>query len=232
MNDYQEEKHTSNKLVVKVANENPEATKLIPDFEDGIKKLDVINKEVEKVRTLQEEDKSGVTDNKHYTLDNLRESTLDVGGAVHSYGSKKKDVPLMGKVNFKAGKLSGMVPGKIIAAANTTLEEAKKIPAEDLAKAGITAAELTEYEALVTYFKTVSAAPREAQVEVSAYTKRLAVLFAESRELFRDSLDKLARQFKKKAPSFYVLYRGARKTIHRSPNDTDDNGGSTPGGAK
>jgi hypothetical protein len=123
----------------------------------------------------------------------------------------------MERVNFKTGKLSKMMPGMLISAATTTLEEAKKVPAADLAKAGITAAELTAYEEMVTYFKGIANSPRAAIIETSVHTKRLKELFAESSALFRETLDRLARQFKDKAPDFYLKYRGARKAIRHTP---------------
>lgn len=227
MNDYQEERHASNKLVVKIAKENPDIIKLIPDFEEGIAKQDEINNKIEKIRKLQEEDTSAVTTNKTFTIQNLVNQTLDVSGAVHAYADKKNDVLLMGKVDFKIGALSKMVPGKIIAAATTSVEEAKKIPPADLAKAGITAAELTAYEEIVDYFKSISASTREAQIETSGYTEQLVVLFKASTKLFKKSLDKLAHQFKTKAPEFYHKYRAARKAIHRGPDKP-----VTPGGGK
>lgn len=218
MNDYQEEKHNSNLLVVKVAKENPGVIAQIPDFEEGINKLDAINKEVEEIRPLQEQDNSGITANKGFSVQKLLNRTLDVSGAVYSVADKKNDLMLKERVNFKTGKLSKMMPGKLISAATTTLEEAKKVPAADLAKAGITAAELTAYEEMVTYFKGVINSPRAATIDTSVYTKRLKELFAESSALFSETLDRLARQFKEKAPDFYLKYRSARKAIHHSPD--------------
>jgi hypothetical protein len=217
MNDYQEEKHNSNQLVVKVAKENPDVIRQIPDFEEGINKLDVINKEVEEIRPLQEQDNTGIAEHKGYSLQKLLNKTLDISGAVYSWANKKSDQALMERVNFKTGKLSKMMPGMLISAATTTLEEAKKVPAADLAKAGITAAELTAYEEMVTYFKGIANSPRAAIIETSVHTKRLKELFAESSALFRETLDRLARQFKDKAPDFYLKYRGARKAIRHTP---------------
>lgn len=224
MNDYQEEKHNSNQLVVKVSLENLATIKRIPDFEAGINTLDSINKEVDNIRAQQEKDNSGVTENKHFTMKNLLNQTLEIAGAVYAYASKKNDILLMGKVDYKINKLSRVGPGKLISAASTTLEEAKKIPAEDLANAGITAAELTAYEEMVNYFKSISNSPREAQISTSVYTKQLAKLFKQSNQLFRHTLDQLARQFKTKAPEFYQKYRSARKSIKHSgttPDATD-----------
>jgi hypothetical protein len=217
MNDYQEEKHNSNQLVVKVAKENPDVIKQIPDFEEGINKLDVINKEVEAIRPLQEQNKSGIAEHKGYSLQKLIYRTLDISGAVYSWADKKNDQALKEKVNFKTGKLSRIMPGKLISAATITLEEAKKVPADDLAKAGITATELTAYEEMVAYFKGIANSPRAAIIDTSVHTKRLKELFGESSSLISETLDRLARQFKEKAPDFYLKYRGARKAIRHTP---------------
>lgn len=216
MNDYQEERHASNKLVVKIARENPAIIKLIPDFESGINMQDEINKEVEKISTQQEKDTSAITENKRFTIKKLLSQTLEVSGAVHAYASKKKDILLMGKVNFKVGALSNMSAGKLISVANTSLEEAQRVPAKDLALAGISASELAAYKEMVDYFKNISNSPREAQIETSVYTKRLAELIKASTKLYKESLDRLALQFKSKAPEFYQKYRSARKSIRRT----------------
>lgn len=228
MNDYQEERHNSDQLVVKIAKENPEAVKLIPAFEEGIKNLELLNDEVEKFRVLQEEDKSGVTVNKRFTMNNLINQTLDVSGAVHVCAYKKNDVLLMSKVDYKVGSLSKVVPGKVIAAAIITLEEAKKVPVADLANTGISAAELTEYEEMVTYFKSIKSSPREVQIDVSVYTKQLGNTFKEITKLYKNTLDRLARQFKTKAPEFYQKYRAARKAIHRGPENPETPGNNGP----
>lgn len=222
MNDYQEEKHASNKLVVKIARENPTIISLIPDFEAGIKRQEEINAEIEKIRPLQEKDNSGVAENKQFTVKNLLNQTLDISGAVHSCANKKNDVLLMGKMNYKSSTLSKQTPGKLIAVATTVLDEAKKLPAEELSRAGITVAELTAYEEIVTYFKGISNSPREAQIETSVYTKLLKKLFKESSNLYKNSLDRLANQFKSKAPEFYLRYRSARKSIHRGGDGPDE----------
>lgn len=225
MNDYQEEKHNSNQLVVEVAKQNPNATKLIPDFEEAINKLDAINKEVEKIRPLQELDNTGIAEEKGFSVKKLLNKTLDFSGAVYSWADKKSDLAVKERVNFKTGKLSKMTPGKLISAATITLDEAKKVPAADLAKGGISAAELTDYEEMVTYFKGIANSPRAAIIDTSAYTKRLKELFAASSTLISETLDRLARQFREKAPDFYFKYRGARKAIRHTPGnpntDTD-----------
>jgi hypothetical protein len=221
MNDYQDEKLDSNKLVVKIARENQETTNLIPDFADGITRQEEINNEIDRIRILQEKDNSGVTENKNYTLKSLLDQTLDISGAVHSYAVKKEDTQVMSKVDFKVRTLSKMVPGKLISAAGTTLEEAKKVPSADLAKTGISSDELKAYEEIVEHYKSISNSPRATQIEVSVYTKQLLALFKESGKLYKQSMDRLARQFKTKAPEYYMKYHAARKAIHRGGSDSE-----------
>jgi hypothetical protein len=224
MNTYQEEKHASSKLVVKVARENPQSTALIPSFEAGITKLDAINIEVEKIRKLQDQDISGVTVNKNFTEENLNTYTVDVAGAVYSYAVSKKDEVLKGIVNYKRGTVGNMTAEELISAAGIVLEEAKKVPAADLAKEGITADELKTFEDMVTYFKTVSNSPRESIIDRSGNTKRLAELFKESASLYKNTLDRLGHQFLRKDSTFYYKYRGARKVIHHGGDNPDTTG--------
>jgi hypothetical protein len=225
MNDYQEEKHKSNQLVVKVAKEHPESTALIPAFEKAIDKQDALNKEIEKIRILQEKETKGFAKNKKFTIENLGNYTIDISGAVSSYAGEKGNTVLQTNIKYGRKKISEMKPGEIIAAATTVLEEAKKVPAADLALQGITAEELKDYEDMIATLKTVSGEPREAIVDKSGYTAKLAALFIESAKLHKETLDVLGHQFKRKDPTFYVLYRKARKAIHQGGGAGDNTDG-------
>lgn len=225
MTDYQEEKHSSNKLVVTISKENPKSIELIPAFAEGIEKLDVLNKEIEKYRTLQETDITGVTVNKDFTMDNFINYTVDVAGAVYSWADKKNDIILMGIVDFKISKVSKMTPGKIISAAATVIDEARKLPEAELANEGISADELKTYEDMLAYFKDMSISTREATINKSGYTSELATLFAKVSKLYKNTLDRLAHQFKRKDPEYYRKYRAARKVIHHGPGGSKGSSG-------
>jgi hypothetical protein len=217
----QEERHASNKLVVQEAEANPQSMNLIPSFAAGIVKLKEINDQVDKLRPLQERDTSGVTVNKNFTLENLRIFTIDIAGAVHSYAYVKKDFVLMKVVNFGKAKVNRMTQEKIISAADTVLSESKKLLPADLEKEGISAAELKEYDEMVTYYRGISTSVRGAIIDTSGYTAAVLALFGESVALFKNSLDKLGNQFERKDHAFYLKYKAARNHIDRGGPSVD-----------
>lgn len=214
----QEEQLSSDKLVVKTAEENPDSIKLIPAFEAAIQKLKLIIGEVEKLRMLQDKDISGVTEHKHFTIDQLNERTLEVSGATFAYAEDQGDTVLKKLVDVKKDELNHKTPGEIVSVANTILTEAKKVVAADLTKHGISPAELKEFEDMVTYFNGISESPRESIIDRSGATKRIGELFKQSSALRKNTLDKLARQFKRKDPAYYLKYKGSRKIIHHGGN--------------
>jgi hypothetical protein len=56
---------------------------------------------------------------------------------------------------------------------------------------------------------------REAVIDRSGVTERLRKLFDEGNSLVRDTLDRLAVQFKRKDPEFYMKYKAARLVNYR-----------------
>ena len=93
--------------------------------------------------------------------------------------------------------------------------EAGKIPAEALAEEGITAEEMTLLADAYNQFRDIVNSKREAVIERSGYTDRLAELFAEAASLKKNTLDRLATQFQRKAPEFYQKYKDAATVIHK-----------------
>jgi hypothetical protein len=124
----------------------------------------------------------------------------------------------MAKVNYKSSRIERMSVEALIAASGIVLEEALKIPAADLANEGITAEELLRYKEMVGLFKSLSTTAREAIAERTVHTKKIAKLFEDAGSLIKNSLDRLATQFKRKDPDFYLLYKAARNVIHRGPS--------------
>jgi hypothetical protein len=218
MNTYQSERQTSYRNIVRQAKAHEATVKLIPKFSKGIDKLDQIIVQIDKERVQQEKALTGITEAKNFTEDDLIELTIDVSGAVHSYADDKNNKDLMAKVNYKPSRIERMSVEELIAASSIVLEEAQKIPAADLAEEGISAEELAEYEEIVTIFKILTTTAREAIIARSVHTKKIASLFEEAGRLIKNSLDRLATQFKRKDRDFYLLYRGARNVIHRGPS--------------
>jgi hypothetical protein len=228
MNKYQTAKQDAYMLVVKEAKSNADSIKLIPKFAKGIEQLDAINKEIDAIRIQQEKDLTGIAADKRYTLNNLTDYMVDIAGAMHAYAHGSGNNTLIGKVNYKPSVVEKMSQAEIIAAAGIVCEEAGKIPAAELAEVGVSAEELKEFAELNNYFKNIKSAPREAIIDRSGSTEKLRDLFKEAGKLVKDSLDRLATQFKRKDPDFYLKYRAARNIVYSRPQkekgaETDTN---------
>jgi hypothetical protein len=220
MNSYQISRQASNKLIVVEAKNNPEIIALIPAFAKGITRLDEITTEIDGLSVQQSKNITGITDDKKAQLEEVIGFTIDVAGAVHSYAIDKGDKILQAKVNYKTSRIDKMKQAEIIDAAAVVLEEAGKISAEALANEGITAEEMTQFATVYNHLKNSTGGKREAVIERTSYTDRLAELFTEAADLKKNTLDRLATQFMRKAPDFYNKYKAAANVIHRHTTKT------------
>jgi len=144
---------------------------------------------------------------------------VDVSGALHSYAISTNNQTLKAKVNYKESAISKMAQPDLIKAAAIVIEEADKIgPA--LAGEGISTIELNEFRTAYNKFKETSSEPREAIIDRTGYTQQLADLFSEASDLKKYTLDRLATQFKRKAPEFYAKYKAASMVIYKRNSKT------------
>ena len=215
MNTYQISKQASNKLIVIEAKNDPEAISLIPTFAKGITRLDEITTEIDTLSMQQSKNITGITDDKNAQLEDVIGYIIDVSGAVHSYAIGKGDKTLQAKVNYKVTRIDKMKQAEVLDAAGVVLEEAGKVPAEALADEGITAEEMTQFAAVYNHLKGSTGGKREAVIERTGHTDRIADLFTEAADLKKNTLDRLATQFMRKAPEFYNKYKAAATVIHR-----------------
>lgn len=216
MNKYQTARLDSLNLVVKESKNNPNSIALVPKFASVIGRLETICNDIESFRIQQEKDITGITADKDVTLENLTDTTLEISGAVYSYAHDMGNNALMTKVNYKSTALEKMSQSEIVAVAGGVLEEAKKIPAEKLTLEGITPEELKAYGELISFFKSIKTSNREAIIDRSGTTEKINELFKEASSLLKDKLDRLATQFKRKDPEFYLKYKAARIVLYRS----------------
>jgi hypothetical protein len=216
MNKYQSARLDSLNLIVKESSNNPESITLVPKFGTVINQLQDICTELGEHRVDQEKDLTGITTNKDVALENLADSCIEIAGAVHSYAYDKQDHALMEKVNYKSAEIEKMTQAEVVAAAGIILEEALKIPVTDLANEGITAKEITDFKELISYFKSIKSSNREAVIDRSGTTEKINELFREASSLIKNKLDRLALQFKRKDPEFYLKYKAARVVLYRA----------------
>ena len=222
MNDYQNAKKASYKLIVVEAKNDAASMNLIPRFAAGISRLEIIVNEMDALAIQQSKDITGVAQNKNMLLDQLRGYTLDISGAIHAYASDQKNMELAAKCNFKISALDRMSAAELLDAAGVVRGEAQKLGAEIMANQGITPEEITEFNELYTQGNEELTHPREAIIDRSSHTQRLDDLFVEAATLKKGTLDRLATQFQRKAPAFYAKYKAAATVIYKRASKSDE----------
>jgi len=220
MNNYQIARQASFILIDNEAKKFPGALSLIPKFAAGINRLGVISTQIDTLSIEQAKNITGITGDKNGLQDSLIDYLVEVSGAIHSYAVTKNDKILMAKVDYKESIISHMAQADLIAATAIVLEEAGKITPEDLADEGISAAEIIEFGKVYEQFKLVTSDSRVAVIDRSAYTRKLADLFAEATDLKKNTLDRLAIQYRRKDPEFYQKYKAASTVIYHGSSKT------------
>ena len=215
MTNFQISKEASYNLIVKEAKNYPEVVSLIPSFQAGINRLEVITNAMADISVQQAKDITGVTADKNDLMDLIVDYLVDVAGAVHSYAISRDDKILLAKVNYKESTVSKMASIDLITAASIVLMEVDKLAPGDLANEGIDITEINDFRVAVDKFKDVSSDPRVAIIDRSGYTQKLADLFAEANHIKKNTLDRLASQFRRKSPEFYLKYKAAATIIYR-----------------
>lgn len=216
MNKYQSARLDSFNLVVREAQNNPESIALVPKFGAVINQLKDVCSQIESLQIEQGKNITGITADKDVTLENLADSTLEIAGAVYSYAHDMGNNALMSKVDYSSTAIERMTQSEIVTAGGIVLEEACKIPAESLSNEGIAPEELAAYGDLISLFKNIKSSNREALIDRSGTTEKINDLFVEGSSLLKNKLDRLANQFKRKAPAFYLKYKTARTVLYRN----------------
>jgi hypothetical protein len=222
MNKFQAAKNASYKLIIVEAENDPASVNLIPRFATGINRLKIIVTEIDTIAIQQSKDITGVTDNKNFLLDELKDNILDVSGAIHSYATTQGNMELAAKCDFKITAINHMNNSELLTTAGIVLEEAGKLSQEILTNEGISADEMTEFNDIYTQCKEAFSQPREAIIDRSGHTQKLDELFEEAATLKKGTLDRLATQFQRKAPAFYAKYKAAATVIYKRSSKPDE----------
>jgi len=185
----------------------PEVVAKIPVFKAKIGRVREIVAEIQTLAPQHIESTKGNTKVKKNLLDELIDMTDVVASAVHSYAHDKGDLSLMEKVNYKRTKLVHLGQEQLLDIAEVVLNNAKLVPAAELAEAGISAADLTEFADLITQLNVMVPDNAVNEVEKTAIGKRIRTLFAELASIKTNHLNRLSKQFIRKDPDFHYLYK-------------------------
>jgi hypothetical protein len=220
MNHFQLSKLNTYKLICRETKNYQTQASLIPAFAKGVTRLEAITVEIDQLAVEQSKNITGIAKDKNLLLDDLESYLVDVAGAVHAYAQQQNNKTLQETINFKQATVTKMQQSDVIKAAAVVLDEATKLTPQDLAEGGISAEEMTLFADTLTQLKAMANEPRAAIIDRTGYTQRLADLFAEASDLKKNTLDRLATQFARKAPEFYQKYQAAATVIYRSKSKT------------
>ena len=220
MNETQTIQHASNKLIVKEATNDPASLEMVPNFNKGITRLDEINAEVDSLGIQQEKDLTGVKTDKDKTVVSLADYVIELMGALYSHAYQTGNATLMSRVGYKSSVIRHLATPELLTVAGVVLVEAQNLPAEELLQAGIGSEDLATVQNLIAELNEVNTGPKEAIIDRAGVTERLAELFTESNGIVKNTLDKLAPQYKRKAPEFYRRYKAARGARYKGKSTT------------
>ena len=218
MNKEQISKLNSFRLIVHEAEKHSKNVALIPKFYAGMSRLKEIVTELELLRVLQEQDITGITEDKNQTKEELIAMLADVSGALQSYAIDKKNNELFEKIYFSESTIDSFREAKISMVGTIIISEAEKLASEDLSEEGITPEEMASLKKMHDDYKLMLQAPRKAIIERSNNTEKISTLIEEGWDIKRDRLDKLISQFKRKDPDFFIKYQSASHIIYRRNN--------------
>lgn len=215
MNNYQKAKLSSNKQIVIEAENHAAEVAVIPSFVKGIQQLKVINSELGSLSAIQSEDLTGITADKNKVKNEVIDYLLEISGAIHSYAGQQGNKSLQALVNFKPTKVDLLDQHEIINAATTVLNEARKVSPPDLTNEGITPEEITQFENALAQLKGFSNTRQTAGIDQKDVTRRIADLFVQAADIKKNTLERLAPQYQRKAPEFFNKYKTAANVIYR-----------------
>ncbi|MFT3751875.1 MAG: hypothetical protein QM800_03015 [Paludibacter sp.] len=220
MNHFQLSKLNTYRLISIETKNNQAEASLIPAFIKGVARLEAMIVEIDQLSVEQSTNITGIAKEKNAFLNELEGYLVDVAGAVYAHAQLQNNKTLREIVNFKQGAVAKMQQSAVINAAAIVLEEATKLTPEELAEGGISAEEMTQFANTLAQVKAAANEPRAAIIDRTGHTQRMADLFAEASDLKKNTLDRLATQFVRKAPDFHYKYQAAATVIYRHKSKT------------
>lgn len=224
MTNYQRAKLEIYRLIILEAIKAASSVAQVPEFEAKIERLKEILAEIDRISIEQEKDLSGYTVDKNRLKNELVQILSEIAGALQSYALEKGNNSLYETINFSYNSLNKMRQAKVVDVGTLIHSEAIKLSAEDLARYGISTADLEEMSGLLARLKKDIDVPRHGAIAQSNQTQNLKLLFKEGNLLKKNHLDKLINLFKRRDPDFYMKYMAAKNLIYRPSHRKSQNG--------
>jgi hypothetical protein len=169
--------------------------------------------DIEDLRDQQEEDTTGVTEDKQEAREDLEKNTYKVGSILGIYASVSGNRKLFKKVNYGKSELLKARDNELPGMSGQVHEEAV---ANALAAAayGLTSGMITTLQSSLTAYVSNISKPREAITETSAATEQLPPVFTDIDKILEEQLDKGMELYHESNPDFYTDYFNARIIVN------------------
>jgi hypothetical protein len=188
---------------------------------EAVNKFSNNNTAIRAQKKLQEEDSSGITQDKHTLKAALIKKTVLVSKAIASYAFSVNNQELENSVKYTESDLKNMREAMLPTVCEIVCDKAQANLA-DLGDEGITAATLESLTQLIDDFSGKKTKPQEAISEGKSATKALTDLYLANNTLLRKQLDGLMAQYEETSPEFYRAYVNARPINDRGHRGKGD----------
>ncbi|HLG34537.1 MAG TPA: hypothetical protein VI757_06610 [Bacteroidia bacterium] len=189
-----------------VWNTNVPFSDTVADFEANI---DTIGN----LRDQQEEDTTGVTQDKNNKRLLLESKTYTMGSIIVFYASVTNNRKLLEKVNYTRSKLENARDNEL-PAFSKHVHQAAVDNAAALVAYGVTPLMIADLGTAIDNFVKDIGKPREAVSDTSAATEQLPGVYSNNDLLLAERLDKGMELFKAANPDFYTQYFNARIIVN------------------
>ncbi|MES2732042.1 MAG: hypothetical protein V4714_09845 [Bacteroidota bacterium] len=181
---------------------NARLTEAVSKFSDN-------NAAIHVQKKLQEEDGSGITQDKNTLKAALIKKAVFVSKAVASYAFSVNNQELEISVKYPESDMKTMREAMLPAVCEIIRDKAQA-NLDKLGDEGITAATLDSLTQLIYDYSGKKTKPKEAINDSKDATETLAGLFRSNNTMLKKQMDGLMAQYEESAPEFYQAYVKAR----------------------
>ena len=153
------------------------------------------------------------TEKKDMAEERLIQLTLKAARIINVYAFNTKNIDIQALTNISKSTFYHLSDNRKLTLMKSILTTANKLPGE-LANYGFGKLDLDELTDGVAQYEVLIVSPRDTINERKGKTRTLAQLFADTKSLLYDQLDKLMSLFKESDLDFYNAYFDSRNVIN------------------
>ncbi len=190
--------------------DNLDIVSSVPALADTITELETLTVQIEAKSNEKSEATTGKTDNKLQAEADVVKAILPVAGALHSFASKKSDIPLMEKTAVHKSRLEHMRDEDLSTKAKSISDLAAANSA-DIVPDRTSAAKVAALDTKRKAFDDARGAQSTSIPQRQGAGKSLVDLFKETGRLLHDEIDELMKNLTDDYPQLYTEYEKARQ---------------------